>query len=195
MSVARKPSARTISTTDQLPARLTDTCAMRGSRARAAASISWHSATFFAKGIRSSGFASSYRWRLVRGGGAACGWLAGSSKRERLGGAADRPGADVAGMGEAGHLARHGAQAETGVGRIIGGLQSAVVEAEALGRAILQVELAVVGLGERFARERLRQVGVERVGAIEEAAGVGWTGHGRRYRHGAPHAQTAVRDN
>src|SRR3546814_3773319 len=34
MSVARKPSARTISTTDQLPASATDTCTMRGSRAR-----------------------------------------------------------------------------------------------------------------------------------------------------------------
>jgi hypothetical protein len=76
-------------------------------------------------------------------------------------------------MGKAGHLARHGAEAETGVGGIICSLQSAIVEAEALGRAILQVELAVVGLGERFARERLCQIGVERVGAVQEAAGVG----------------------
>jgi hypothetical protein len=60
---------------------------------------------------------------------------------------------------EARHLARHGAEAETGVGRIIGGLEAPVVETEALGRAILQVKLAVVGLRERFARERLRQIG------------------------------------
>src|SRR3546814_10828776 len=66
------------------------------------------------------------------------------------------------------HLARHGAQAEARIGRIIGGLEPAVVEAEALGRAILQVKLAVVGLGECFARERLREIGVERVGAVEE---------------------------
>ena len=47
-----------ISTTDQLPARLTDTCATRGSRARAAASIAAHSVTFSAKGTISSGLAS-----------------------------------------------------------------------------------------------------------------------------------------
>src|SRR3546814_15198147 len=76
---------------------------------------------------------------------------------------------EVAGRGKACQLARHGAQAKARVGRIIGRLQSPVVEAEALGRAILQVKLAVVGLGERFARERPREIGVERVGAIEEA--------------------------
>src|SRR3546814_11224816 len=68
--------------------------------------------------------------------------------------------------------------AETGVGRIIGGLEPAVVEAEALGRAILQVKLAIVGLGQGFARELPREVGVECVGAIEEAAGVGGACHG-----------------
>jgi hypothetical protein len=100
-------------------------------------------------------------------------------QRERFGGAADRAGADVARMGKARHFARHGAEAETGVGRIVGGLEPAVVEAEALGRAILQVQFAVIGLGERFARERLRQIGVERVGAIEEAAGIGRACHRR----------------
>src|SRR3546814_10865395 len=91
--------------------------------------------------------------------------------------AADRRGADVAGMGKAGHLARHGAQAETGVGRIIGGLEPPVVEAEALGRAILQVKLAIVGLGKGVPGESLREIGVERVGAVEEAAGIGGACH------------------
>src|SRR3546814_18292979 len=51
------------------------------------------------------------------------------------------------------------------------------IESEALGRAILQVKLAVVGPGEGLAREALRQIGVERVGAVEEAAGVGRACH------------------
>src|SRR3546814_15706037 len=80
-------------------------------------------------------------------------------------------------MGKARHLARHGAQAEAGVGRIVGGLEPPVIESEALGRAILQVKLAVVGPGEGLAREALRQIGVERVGAVEEAAGVGRACH------------------
>src|SRR3546814_11158904 len=82
--------------------------------------------------------------------------------------AADRRGADVAGMGKAGHLARHGAQAETGVGRIIGGLEPPVVEAEALGRAILQVKLAIVGLGKGVPGESLLEIGV---GSAERRVG------------------------
>src|SRR3546814_10668544 len=63
---------------------------------------------------------------------------------QRLGGAADRGFADVVGMGEAGHLPRHAAQAEARIGRIIGGLQPPVIEAEALARPILKVRLAIV---------------------------------------------------
>jgi hypothetical protein len=60
MSVARKPSARTISTTRPAAReRDRDLHDARIAFARAAASISWQSATFFAKGMRSSGFASS----------------------------------------------------------------------------------------------------------------------------------------
>jgi hypothetical protein len=55
MSWATKPSARTMSITDQLAARLTLTCSTRGSRARAAASIAWHRSTFLAKGMAHSG--------------------------------------------------------------------------------------------------------------------------------------------
>src|SRR3546814_9134020 len=65
----------------------------------------------------------------------------------------------------------------TGVGRIIGGLEPPVVEAEALGRAILQVKLAIVGLGKGVPGESLREIGVERVGAVEEAAGIGGACH------------------
>src|SRR3546814_20780676 len=62
----------------------------------------------------------------------------GIEQRQRLGGAADRADADVAGVGKTRHLARHGAEADTGVGRIIGGIEPAVVEAEALVRATWQ---------------------------------------------------------
>ena len=58
MSVATKPSARTISTTDQLPEMLALTWLTRGSRARAAASIVSSSFTFSANGTASSGEAS-----------------------------------------------------------------------------------------------------------------------------------------
>gem|GEM_PF-6974339 len=58
MSCATKPSGRTISTTLHEPPSMTDTCATRGSRARAAASIAWQSATFLANGIALNGSAS-----------------------------------------------------------------------------------------------------------------------------------------
>src|SRR3546814_1824147 len=78
--------------------------------------------------------------------------LGGIEQRQCFGGTPDRAGADIARMGKARHLARHGAQAEAGVGRIVGGLEPPVIESEALGRAILQVKLAVVGPGEGLAR-------------------------------------------
>ena len=54
-SCATKPSARTMSITLHEPASETVTCLTRGSRARAAASIAWHSSTLRAKGTRLSG--------------------------------------------------------------------------------------------------------------------------------------------
>ena len=58
MSWATKPSGRTMSITLHEPASITETWETRGSRARAAASICWQSATFLAKGIRLRGSAS-----------------------------------------------------------------------------------------------------------------------------------------
>ena len=55
---ARFDAALLRAITDQLPARLTETWATRGSRARAAASIAAHRVTFSAKGTSSSGLAS-----------------------------------------------------------------------------------------------------------------------------------------
>ena len=76
-------------------------------------------------------------------------------------------------MGEGGGLARDAAQAEAGLGVEIGGLQPAVVEAEALRGGILEIELAIVAALERVGGEPQRRVGIERVGAVEEAAGIG----------------------
>ena len=68
-----------MSITLQLAARLTLTWATRGSRARAAASIRWHSATLSANGIRLSGSSAPYIAWLVRCGDAAGSPLRGSS--------------------------------------------------------------------------------------------------------------------
>ena len=75
-------------------------------------------------------------------------------------------------MGEGGGLARHAAQAEAGLGVEIGGLQPAVVEAEALRGGILKVELAIVAALQRVGGEAQGGIGIEPVGAIEEAAGI-----------------------
>src|SRR3546814_2364250 len=69
-------------------------------------------------------------------------------------------------MGEAGHLPRHAAQAEARIGRIIGGLQPPVIEAEALARPILQVKLAIVAAFQRLGGQAARAVGIEQAGAI-----------------------------
>ena len=70
--------------------------------------------------------------------------LARVEQLERRCGALDRRFADLVGVGEGGGLAGHAAQAEARGAVIIGGLQPAVVEAERLARAILQVKLAIV---------------------------------------------------
>ena len=66
-------------------------------------------------------------------------------------------------MGVAGGLAGHGAQAEAAAGVVIGALQPAVVEDEALRLPVFEKELAVVGAlesaGEHAARLLLAQAG------------------------------------
>ena len=66
-----------------------------------------------------------------------------------LAGPRDRGRADFVGMGKAGHLSRHAAQAEARIARVVRGLQSPVVEGEALARAELEVEFAVVAFGQQ----------------------------------------------
>ena len=61
------------------PPSVTLTCTTRGSRARAAASIFWQSATFLANGTRLSGSSAPYIAWLVRCGEAAARPFAGSS--------------------------------------------------------------------------------------------------------------------
>ncbi len=84
----------------------------------------------------------------------------------------------LAGMGVARRLAGHGAQAEA-ARRVEGrGADAAVVERDALALAVLQEQFAVVGAGQRFARQALRDVAVQ---FGEEAVG---DGQGRVERHG-----------
>ena len=160
-SVATKPSARTISTTLHDPDSITLTCATRGSRARAAASISWHKRDLARERDRGERIVAAVHRavgaRRRRRGGA----LGGIEQFERLRGAVDRRGADFVGVGEGGHLARHAAQAEARIAVIIGGLQPAVVEPERFGQAILEVEFAIVMRGEVARGEALRLVGIE----------------------------------
>ena len=124
-----------MSITLQLAASDTLTWATRGSRARAAASICWHSATLSANGIRLSGSSAPYIAWLVRGGGGAGARLGRIEQLQCRRGALDRRRADLIGVGESGGLARDAAQAEARGGVVIGGLEPAVVEAERLARA------------------------------------------------------------
>ena len=91
---------------------------------------------------------------------------------ERRGGAVDRRGADLIGMGEGGGLAADAAQAEARAGAVVGGLQPAVVEAERLVGAIFEEQLTVVASGEVAGGEALRAVAVEHSGPVEELARV-----------------------
>ena len=98
-------------------------------------------------------------------------------QRHRLARAADRGGAQFIGVRKGGHLARHGAQAETRMRVVACGLQPPIVEAEGFGLAILQVQLAIIGLAERGGGERLRLGRVELAVVVEEGAGICWAGH------------------
>jgi hypothetical protein len=57
-------------------------------------------------------------------------------------------------MGKGGHLARHRPQAEARLGVVARGLEPPVVEPERLRTAILQIQLAIVGAGERVGGQR-----------------------------------------
>ena len=47
-------------------------------------------------------------------------------------------------MGKARHLPRYGAQAETGIGRIISGFELAIIKAQRFADPILQIEFAIL---------------------------------------------------
>src|SRR6185369_6422225 len=109
----------------------------------------------------------------------------GSSRIEQLqsrGGPLDRRLADLIGMSEGCRFASHSAKAEARGAVVVGGLQTAVVEAEGLTRAILKEELTVVARGQMLGREPLRAVRIE--ASVEEAAGVG--GHAASRSAGPP---------
>ena len=171
-----------MSITLQLAASATLTCATRGSRARAAASIFSHSATLSANGTRLSGSSAPYIAWLVRCGGGAGGSGGRVEQLESRRGTRDRGFADLIGMGEGGCLAGHSAQAEARRAVIVGGLQATVVEAERLARAVLQIELAIIVSRQMLGGEPPRAIGIE--AAVEEPARV--DGHAARLSAGPP---------
>src|SRR6185312_4489454 len=85
--------------------------------------------------------------------------------------------ADLAGMGIAHRLARDGAQPESLGGVEAGALQPPVIEAEGLGLAIFEIELAVIGAVQGVGDRRLDPGAIERV--EEQAVGSAEIGHGR----------------
>ena len=107
----------------------------------------------------------------MRCGGGCRRALGGVEQLERRGRSLDRRLADLIGVGEGGRLAGDAAQAEARGAVIIGGLQSPIVEAEGLARAILKVELAIVVARQMLRREPPRRIRIE--AAVEEMAGVG----------------------
>ena len=74
-------------------------------------------------------------------------------------------------MAEAGHLARHGAQAEALGGVVGGALQLAVVERQALALDVFQEQLAVVAALERLIDRLARLAQIERALAEEQSVG------------------------
>ena len=99
--------------------------------------------------------------------------LTGGDQSYRLGGAFDRGFTDLVRVREAGGLARDAAQAEALRGIEAGVLQTAIVEREGFGHAVLEIEFAIVAAGERLIDERLG------AGRIEAGLGVKMIGHGR----------------
>ncbi len=177
-SVATKPSGRTISTTLHVPDSPTDTCETRGSFARASASIVWQSSTFFGEGDEAQRIGVAVEMAVGARGRRRLGALGRIEQPHRLGRTADRALGNLVGVGEGGRLARDAAQPETGLRVEVGGLEPAVVEAEALRREILQIEFAVVGRRQRLRAQPPRGIGIEPV-AVEEGAGIGEAGHCR----------------
>ena len=96
-----------------------------------------------------------------------------------LSGAADRLFADLVGMGKAGHLTRNAAQAESGIARVIGGFQAAIVKSESLAGDELHVQLAIVAARQGLGGQRLGAGRIEL--AIKQRTGIG-RGHAPRYR-------------
>ena len=78
--------------------------------------------------------------------------------------------AHVIGVAEPRHFARHAAQAKTRPRRIIRHFQAAIVKAETLARAILQVQFTIIACLQRVTRYALRRVRVEKAGLVKIGA-------------------------
>ena len=76
----------------------------------------------------------------------------------------------VIGMAEPGHLTRHATQAKARPRRIIRHFQAAIVKAETLARAILQVQFTIIACLQRVTRYALRRVRVEKARLVKIGA-------------------------
>ena len=99
-------------------------------------------------------------------------FLRGIEQLQRFPCPADRGLAHVIGVAKAGHFTRHTAQTKARSGRIIGHFKAPIVEAKALGRAILQVELAIIAGFQSIARYALRSIGIKQAGLVKIGAWV-----------------------
>ena len=98
--------------------------------------------------------------------------LARLDQLQGLRGTADGGLADLVGVGKAGHLAGYPAQTEARIHAVIGHLEAAIVEHEALVGAVLQVELAIVASAQHIAGDAQRGLRIKLAGAVEKAARV-----------------------
>jgi hypothetical protein len=176
MSVTASASARKISTTDHEPEIEAETCATRGSRAGGGIDLFKQrdlGGKFHAVERRGIGIKMAIGAHRRRGLGA----RRRVQKRQRFARPRNRCGGNFIGMGKAGHLARHAAQAKACLSAVVAGFQPAIIKAKGFGRDELQIKLAIVALGQSAAHQSAGFIGFKLAGTVKQRAGVGRKGH------------------
>ena len=75
-------------------------------------------------------------------------------------------------MGKAGFLTRYRTQTKSRIRGLIGGFQLAVIKPQRFTDAVLQIELTIIGTGQRLLCQALRLRGIKLAGKVEEATGI-----------------------
>ena len=111
--------------------------------------------------------------------------MAGLDRFDGLRGALDRRLGKIGGMGVTPRLVDDGAQAKA-LGGVEGrGLQPTVIEGEALGLAVFQKQLAIIGAGQRVIDDSPDLDRIEAGASIKKLVGGAEVGHGLIFRAGA----------